>query len=255
MKRFLVVLGVAVVIGLASTATPAAVVVDFDAVALRAANSGQPSGPWTFPAVTEDSDGSGMTASDLVAGQKAYFGTDYFNGQSLTSISSVQFTRSPVFPNAPYLNLLAYKADGSYSVLAAGAPTSSSGNTLTYDFGLAIWNAYEGTGATVLTGPVTLAGLASDGWALLPVGATRALKTGEDAVPNSRAATTDALAIFWGDSQNNYLGTQHIYDVTVTGVKGETYVAGAVPEPASLIVWSLLGIIGVAFSWRRRRAA
>ena len=32
------------------------------------------------------------------------------------------------------------------------------------------------------------------------------------------------------------------------------YVA-AVPEPASLIVWSLFGAVGVAFGWRRRRAA
>jgi hypothetical protein len=34
-----------------------------------------------------------------------------------------------------------------------------------------------------------------------------------------------------------------------------TVKASAIPEPASLIVWSLLGVVGVAYGWRRRRAA
>jgi hypothetical protein len=33
---------------------------------------------------------------------------------------------------------------------------------------------------------------------------------------------------------------------------GGTYV---IPEPASLIVWSLLGAVGIAIGWRRRKAA
>jgi len=31
--------------------------------------------------------------------------------------------------------------------------------------------------------------------------------------------------------------------------------AGAVPEPATLIIWSLLGTLAITVGWRRRKAA
>ena len=53
-----------------------------------------------------------------------------------------------------------------------------------------------------------------------------------------------------------------ISSVTVSGpgdivaVDDVRYVSGVIPEPTSLIIWSLLGALGITIGWwRRRRAA
>ncbi len=50
-----------------------------------------------------------------------------------------------------------------------------------------------------------------------------------------------------GDQQNQLIFT--------VAVSGGTFVPAGVPEPATFIIWSLLGGLCIAMGWRRRRAA
>ena len=72
----------------------------------------------------------------------------------------------------------------------------------------------------------------------------------------TRKANNPAGINIWGNgSSNNY--TMYCSDNTQATVSISIQPeASSVPEPATLIVWSLLGGIGIAFGyWRRKRAA
>jgi hypothetical protein len=54
---------------------------------------------------------------------------------------------------------------------------------------------------------------------------------------------------FYGPSTVVDSGTLKVIFLNVNGTVGD----GVVPEPASVAVWSLLGIIGIGYGWRRKR--
>jgi hypothetical protein len=256
MKPSMIVLCVAAAIGLASAAAQAAVTIDFDAVALRRAGL---DGSGDFATVAEDANGNGMTTSALVAGQKVYYGTNFFDGGSLGTLQSMQFTYSGgPMNNVPYLNVQVMNGS-SYGVIALAVSTSfitdnhDGSFTASYSFARDVVGYYE----FVLNGatkPTSWQDAIDDGWTLLS--GNRTLSPGEQATtlgdPHAKGPIYDSLAIIWGDSAANYTGARHIYDVTVTGSDGTVYQA-AVPEPCTLAIWSLFGGIGVAGGWLRRR--
>ena len=72
-----------------------------------------------------------------------------------------------------------------------------------------------------------------------------------------RVPTNQELA---GDFSNSILA-QNIYDPTTTQADpsnpGREILQVAIPEPASMAIWSLIGLLGIAAGWRsiRRRAS
>ncbi len=170
----------------------------------------------------------------------------------------------------PYLNLQVKhistttgEIDG-WGIIALGTPTTQSTTTVggvvygsaSYDVANCWSGFYEYVNLGVNSSPTSWA--TTGGWTLLGVGESRKLNldpaNSELAVPNARGPITDGLAILWGDSANNYVGMKDIYNVQVTS-GGTTFVAGNVPEPCTIIVWSVLGLAAAGFGcWRRRRA-
>jgi hypothetical protein len=248
----------AMVLVLGSMAQAAITAIDFQAVALRASNVGAVPGT-----ITEWTNGNGVTADTPLAGQKVYYGTSYFDGKSLSDINYVEFTCRPKGSSNPYMNLVIKDGAGHYGVISSqGGQTTTVGDTVhvIYSFAANSGNAgkdfmlYEpsGEGSLWAAGKHVVWSDISD-WTLLGVGETRLQSSGvggENGV--ARAPLTDSLAIMWGDSAANYLGTRDIFGVSVVGTNGETYVAGT-PEPATMVIWSLLGLAGVGYGLRRRK--
>ena len=80
------------------------------------------------------------------------------------------------------------------------------------------------------------------------------------------ASVTDGITSVSADGLGFRNGTPGVYDflhfgVSASGGSDDLTVAldsiaiAEIPEPASIALWSLLGIVGIAFGWRRCRAA
>jgi hypothetical protein len=81
--------------------------------------------------------------------------------------------------------------------------------------------------------------------------------TADDGTQLSQDVNGDSGAAgfgFYGDAMTN-LASIDVTSGTDFAVGEFGIASGAIPEPASLIVWSLLGGLGVALAWRRRKAA
>jgi len=106
------VLGVLAVGGIVQAATT----IDFEAVALRPANDGS----GEYGTVVEYPDGTGVTAIIPKAGQKVYYGTDYFNGWALSSIDYLEFTyKRANGGNNPYSNIVITDGSGNYGIISS----------------------------------------------------------------------------------------------------------------------------------------
>ena len=238
----------------------AATTIDFDAVAYRPGDDG------SYGTAQEYADGTGMSASTPVGGQKILYGTEYFNGWALSDIASIQFTyEAKDGIGRPYSNLVITDGLGSYGVISSRNRVSS---RTTYEdngekyfveqcqYNFSVNNSYgfsfyEPYGASAWSHGDILDWDDISSWYILGAGESRPLSSGEVTAGYARGPIEHGLNLIWGDSKSNYLGDIEIYDVSVITTSGDEYVAGTstVPAPGAI----LLAGLGTACVGRIRR--
>lgn len=68
--------------------------------------------------------------------------------------------------------------------------------------------------------------------------------------------TADARYNWWGASTGPVVGTNLLFDSPGDNILYEPYATSPIPEPGTIIVWSMLGLVAAGFGvWRRKRAA
>jgi hypothetical protein len=244
MKKLVTICAVVLVVLAVSSVVQASTVVDFTGVALRPANDGT-SG---YGTITENVAQDGAAVSTSFAGQKVYYGTDFFNGTLLSNMSYIQYTYKISSANNPYINLAITDGLGHYAVMAALNATKTgvigdlTAETVKTTFAGAC-AVYESSDTSVLANGARANWADVSGWSLLAIGGTRVLNSTElqFGLPQARGPVTDGLAILWGDSLGNYMGNKDIWGVSV-GANGAEYVAG-VPEPMTLALLGLGGLL------------
>lgn len=251
MKRVSPLFLIAAVLAISGIAQ-ADMTINFDAVALRPANDGS----GEYGTIVEYPDGTGVTAIIPKAGQKVYYGTDYFNGWALASIDYLEFTYMRANGgNNPYSNVVITDGSGNYGIISSQGghtlweivgPDSTekriryyfAGNSGNQPYGFRF---YEPSPDPLLSWNhgTNLAWGDIQSWSVLGTGVSRPLSSGEGGV--ARGPVDHGLAIMWGDSQDNYLGAREIYNVAVFA-DGVMHV---VPVPAGVLLGSIgLGLAG-----------
>ncbi|MGD2095068.1 MAG: hypothetical protein PVH77_08695 [Phycisphaerales bacterium] len=239
----------------------ASTTIGFDGVAHRPANDGS----GEYGTIVEYANGNGVTAQIPKAGQKVYYGTNYFDGWALSDIEYLEFTyKRKNGGNNPYSNVVITDGAGNYGIISSQGGYVMSDDvigdytikTIRYyfaghggndEFNFKFYEPSPEPEQYWTHGEYVTWSDISD-WDLLGVGETRPLYSGEGGIP--RGPAEHGLVIVWGDSQDNYLGDREIYNVVVFA-NGQEYVAG-VPAPGAV----LLGAIGVGLvGWLRRKRA
>ena len=185
-----------------------------------------------------------------------------------TTDASVKMDFSPWDAQPPPLVLTlsagqSYTEDGLTVTLGAGSTATEVGYS---QYGSpAIHNSYGATWRFTMAGaPFTL--LELDIWHLnetVPPVAVTTLKAGAStwSTPVSwYPFPSVGQFVFSGDMYTNIVAVDFVVpnggDVAFDNIEFEPLGAPpAVPEPSTLVLWSLLGSLGVAVGWRRRKAA
>ena len=64
----------------------------------------------------------------------------------------------------------------------------------------------------------------------------------------------DRWLMKYGNFTSGSTSGSHFYEVSLEWEDPPPFV-DSIPEPSTILIWSLLGIIGIAYGWRRRKAA
>ena len=263
MRKIAVAMGVVLCLALAAQG---ASVVDFEAVGLRPANDGS-----GFGTVEEFATQDGARFNIPKAGQKAVYGTKAVNGLSINNVQYIEFTwlDGPA-KKSPYTNMVITDGAGSYGVISSQGGVMQSevetfdeqGDLVAYEQRRRFYFAgdngnqsygfrfYEPSGSAPWIHGTNLDFSDISGWSLLGVGQQRPLS--DDEGTQARGPVDQGLAIMWGDSQSNYLGWREISDVEISMTDGTTLVAGAVPEPLTMLAVGS-AVAGLGGYIRRRR--
>ncbi len=249
MKRLITLGAIVTMILAVAGAAMADTIIELDPVQLR---DGDVTGQ--FGTITEYANGNGVSVQTTEAGQKVYYGTDYFGDVALSGLDYIEFTyRTGEGGSTPYTNVVI--TDGTNQGIIYAAPTelwsTTDGNGVTARVRCVYANNSSGFrffepspdsapyshGQTIYWSDVAT-------WDILDTATTpRSLSSGE--AGEARGPVDHGIAILWGDSAANYLGSREIFDVAIYS-NGEAHV----PEPATM---SLLALGGIALLRRRRK--
>jgi hypothetical protein len=199
--------------------------------------------------VISDSAG-GKLFSIVLAGQKAGWGTESMNGDTIGDIASISITRDPsIIGNGPYLNFWITDGLGQYAVLADGPGIlfSATGAVLKTQ-GANVYEASpgfklpDGTFASA-PGKDLIFGYTFADFAGYEIAPPPSHWGGAGAPDDLNAPTYTAYGVNWvfGDTQSNYLNAYLVSDPSVT----------AVPEPVTMFS-AFMGLSSLGMYLRKR---
>ncbi len=230
---------------------PQADAAEWEAFLIRDANASPALTPVT---AVEDADGNGVIVLVDESGEKAGYGTAFFDGMTLGDIPSVSYTRRDSNPSTPYINI--WITDGTNAAVIAPHVLSAGGGLLTpningADFqslGIAIYETdytdldwiqagaqrssqqlVDSSGDPLLIKDISNIGIGDPG-----------IGNYSNDVGSGAPKNGTGFNIIFGDSQNNFA---QIAPYSIDNVQ--------VPEPAGVL---LIGMVaGPALLRRRRR--
>ncbi len=280
MRRVTVAMGVVLCVALAAQG---ASVVDFEAVNLRPASDG------TYSDSSELANQDGMYANTTKSGQKAMYGTRYFNGTNLADVSSISYSFYTFRPDGTggyekaskaYSNFSVKQKDGDFTGIFSGSNAASYQNLAYDELPSDVQDAAVGDYATIYAerATISLVPEAGDNLVLqfyepsndeahghseyVTVNSSDFVLTGDRTQSYDTGGEADSgiwrgpyehgIAVLWGDSQSNYLGEAYVWDVQVTLKDGSEFEAGAVPEPLTMLAVGS-AVVGLGGYIRRRR--
>jgi hypothetical protein len=244
MKRLMIISSAMLMVSMSLAAD----VAGWEDFVIRNANPNPPGG--AAPTISDDALTGGKLFQVHEAGQKAAWGTNLVNGQTIGDIQSVSITRHTTPGYGPYMNIWITDGQGGYAVLS---------NEPSHTWEWAGSSAYNTTGDVLQNATSWVYEVSSTQGFKLPdgtmiyssmgAGTTNPLHFGdfEDyviATPSSHwggagapddlnAATYTAYGFNWvfGDSQNNYAADYLVSLPTI------------VPEPATMVLLGLGGLL------------
>ena len=265
MKKVVIVL-LALVVALSFGSVASAAVVGWNAWGVHGVTaSDDGSGSISFPDSGTAYHWEDSVVGDERQGGKSFYSTSYLNGQPVSAITSLTWTplSDPgIADETPYVNILiGYGADTAILSPVIRGQTGT-GDTWTTDMK---FDVYENTGIASLGDVVdwddvqnmTIVG---GGQQLCPATVTGGPETANytNRAANwaywGNGAELDGISFVWGSRQVKDLfdgKVAEISNIQLNGLESST-----IPEPATMIVWGLLGLVAAGYGvWRRKRAA
>ena len=264
MKKLVV--GCVLVLVLVSSGVATADTTGWETFVIRNGSSGS-------PAITEDPTGyTGWTLFGIVeGGQKAGWGTNSMNGQTIGDIESLSITRHddvPIYNYGPYFNIWITDGSGGYAVLA-NEPSHTSeysaygetAHNMTWDGALKDATAWvyevdatqgfwlpDGNKTTSSLGAGTADPFTFEDFADYQIVTPTTLWGGGGAPDDLYAASYTAYGFNWifGDTQSNYVAGYLVKEPTLVSSQ-------SIPEPVSFAVWALIGCMGLVGCRRRAK--
>jgi hypothetical protein len=256
MNRSMIAVMSVVALLMTSSMVSAENVAGWDAFVIRNSSAGN------IAPVISDPDGGKLFAITL-GGQKAGWGTNKMNGETIGDIQSISITRANGTAGwGPYMNFWVTDGQGGYAAISnepsnTGEWAGSSAYDTTWDVlkNATTW-VYEvsaSAGFKLPNGTTTYANIPAGtvsphfsfsdfaGYTIAPPPSHWG---GTGAPDDLNASSYTAYGVNWvfGDTQSNYLGGYLVSNPTVT------------PEPGTLTLLGMGGLGLLCYAWRRRRS-